>query len=93
MRKGKKQRDPIPENFDSLEEFWAFWDTHSLADYEDLLREVKFEVDIQRRKFLVALEPDLAKAITACAQARGVSSETLINLWLREKVKETAQSK
>lgn len=35
------QRDPMPDNFDSLEEFWAFWDTHSTADYEDLMEDVE----------------------------------------------------
>lgn len=44
MPKSKKQtpqRDPLPENFYSLEEFWAFWDTHSTADYEDLIEDVE----------------------------------------------------
>ncbi|MBU4373975.1 MAG: BrnA antitoxin family protein [Candidatus Methanoperedenaceae archaeon] len=30
----------MPEEFGSLEEFWAFWDTHSTADYEDLMEDV-----------------------------------------------------
>jgi hypothetical protein len=25
------QANTLPENFDSLEEFWDFWDTHSFA--------------------------------------------------------------
>lgn len=34
-----RQRDPLPDNFDSLGEFEAFWDAHSTADYEDLMEE------------------------------------------------------
>jgi len=41
----KESRDPLPDNFDSLEFFWEFWDSHSSADYEDLMEDV--DVDIQ----------------------------------------------
>lgn len=89
----RKKRDPIPKHFKSIEEAAEFWDSHDLADYWDLTREVHFEVDIQRRSFLIALEPELAKKLTACAHAQGVSIETLINVWLTEKLVEAAQSK
>jgi hypothetical protein len=62
------------------------WDSHDLADYWDLTREVHFDLDIQRRVFLTALEPELAKKITTCAHQQGISSETLINVWLTEKL-------
>ncbi|MBC8232016.1 hypothetical protein H8E77_20905 [bacterium] len=42
-----KNRDPIPENFETLEEFWEFWDEHSLADYEDKLQDIEVEVNLQ----------------------------------------------
>lgn len=41
------RRDPLPENFRSLEEFWTFWDTHSTADYEDLMEDVDVRVNIR----------------------------------------------
>jgi|GEM_PF-5981704 len=41
-----------------------FRDNHDLADYWDLPSEAYFEVDIQRRLFLTALEPQLAKRLT-----------------------------
>ncbi len=40
------ERDPIPESFASLTEAAEFWDTHSTADYEDLLEDVTFEVNL-----------------------------------------------
>lgn len=86
MPRGKKERDPIPENFNTLEEFWEFWDNHSLADYEDLLHEVPCRVNIVRRTHIVAVEPDLLDEIATYAQSRGVSCETVINLWLREQL-------
>jgi predicted HicB family RNase H-like nuclease len=84
-----KRRDPIPKHFNNIAEAADFWDTHDLADYWDKTREAHFEVDLQRRVFLTALEPELAKKIAVRAQQQGVSSETLINVWLKEKVMET----
>ncbi len=87
-----RKRDPVPEHFKSIEEAAEFWDTHDLADYWDLTREAQFEVDIERRVSLTALEPELAKKLTARARSQGVSTETLINVWLAEKLMEAGQS-
>ena len=93
MARSRKKSDPIPEHFTSLEEAAEFWDSHDLGDYWDLTREAEFEVDIQRRVFLTALEPELAKRLSDCARKQGVSAETLINVWLSEKLAESIQPK
>lgn len=85
-----RKRDPIPKHFKTIEEAAEFWDTHDLADYWDLTREAHLDVDIQRRVFLTALEPELAKKLVARARQQGVSTETLINLWLSEKLREVS---
>lgn len=90
MPRNKVKRDPIPKHFKSIEEAAEFWDGHDLADYWDLTREAHFEVDIQRRVFLPALEPQLAKKLTGFARKQGISTETLINVWLTEKAKKAA---
>lgn len=82
----ESKRDPIPESFASLREAADFWDEHDVAEYDDLTRPAQFEVNLQRRVFLTALEPELAKQVVAFARRQGVSSETLINLWLTEKL-------
>lgn len=86
MGKSNRRREPIPPSFKSVAEAAEFWDTHDLSEYWDLTRETRFEVDIQRRIFLTALEPDLAKRLAACARKQGVSTETLINVWLTERL-------
>ena len=86
MPRNRKRRDAIPKHFKSVADASAFWDSHDLTDYLDHTREVKGEVDIQCRVFLTALEPELAKKLVACARKQGVSTETLINVWLTEKV-------
>ncbi len=81
-------RDPIPE-FETLEEIAEFWDTHSTADYDDLTQEVQFEVrlhDRAKQVQTITLLPELSEALQALARARGVSVETLVNVWLAEKV-------
>jgi len=90
MARNKTKRDPIPKHFKSVEDAAEFWDKHDLGDYWDLTREAQFDVDIQRRTFLTALEPELAKKLAAVARKQGVSTETLINVWLTEKIQEAA---
>jgi len=70
----------------NIEEIIAFWDTHSTADYEDEMEDVDFEMDLQTETYIVRLIPELANIIGRSAKARGVSTETLVNLWLAEKV-------
>jgi hypothetical protein len=86
----KNVREPIPEHFATIEEAAEFWDTHDLADYWDLTEEVDFQADLQHRRYLVSLDPELAEKVAAEAHKRGLSTETLINLWLSEKLRESA---
>ena len=86
----KPKRDPSPKSFRNIEEAADFWDSHDLADYWDITTEAHFEVDLQRHVFLTAVEPRLAKKLTDVAHRQGVSTETLINIWLSEKVQEVA---
>ena len=71
----------------SLEEIADFWDTHSLADYWDQTHEVTFEVRAQRRR-RITLDPDVYAQVEAQAHTRGLSPETLVNLWLQERLHE-----
>ena len=84
-----KQREPIPE-FETLEEIAEFWDTHSTADYFDRTKEVHFKVNLDRERLPIYLLPELLEQLESQAQARGVSVETLANMWLVEKVHEAA---
>jgi hypothetical protein len=81
---GSKDREPIPEQFDSIEAAADFWDTHSLADYWDQLREVEIKVEA-RRRHRITLAPEVWEQVAHQARIRGVSPETLANLWLMER--------
>jgi len=90
MAKSKAMREPIPEQFATIEAAAEFWDTHSLADYWDITEKADFEVDIHNRRYLVAIAPELAERLAVEAHQRGLSTETLINLWLSEKLQPIA---
>jgi hypothetical protein len=86
----KSNREPIPEDFGSIKAAAEFWETHSLADYWDQTREVDFDVDLESRVVLVPLEHDLANRLAALARQQGLSIETLVNLWLSERLRQAA---
>lgn len=71
------------------EEIADFWDAHSLADYWDQTHEVEFEIRAKRRR-RVTLDPQVYTRIEAQARARGILPETLVNLWLAERLQSEA---
>lgn len=79
-------RDMLPENFDTVEELWSFWDTHSSADYEDIMESVAVEVDLSTNRVYCPVAKDLVRQVRSRARQQGVSTETLINIWLQEKL-------
>jgi hypothetical protein len=52
-----ERKDPIPEQFESIEAAADFWDTHSLTDYWNQTKEVDIEVHAQHRR-RVTLDPE-----------------------------------
>jgi hypothetical protein len=68
----------------TLREIGDFWDSHDATDFEGETCPVEFDVDVQTRRHYVAVEPDLLERLRREAHARGVSAESLINLWLQE---------
>lgn len=75
--------DPIPDEM-SLLEASEFWDTHSVADYPTQVVEMSFERGATTT--FVAVEKDLVGSLREQARQSGVSMETLVNLWLQEKL-------
>jgi hypothetical protein len=71
----------------TLEEIGAFWDTHDFTDYDTATPDV-----VVAFRHTIAIEMNLYTAIEREAQARGVSAETLINLWLQQKLRDDRQA-
>ncbi len=74
----------------SYQEIGEYWDTHDAGEICDETEEVKFEVDLESDVFYYAVETSLSSKLHQIAERRGVSAETLINLWLQEKVNQEA---
>ncbi len=85
MSENKKRQITSISKAATLEEIGEFWDTHSLDDHWEDTREAQFEVRAKQRK-RVTLEPQIYQQIESEARVRGVFPETLINLWLAEKL-------
>ena len=74
----------------SWEEIADFWDDHSLADYWEQTHQVEFQVRADRRR-RVTLDPEVYAQVETQALARGLLPETLVNLWLAERLQKAGQ--
>jgi hypothetical protein len=80
----------IPK-FSSIDELVEFFETHDLGEYWDQMPEADFDIDIKRKTHIFAIDEDLADRLTEVAKTKRIPSETLINVWLREKLLEQAK--
>ncbi|OGW27206.1 MAG: hypothetical protein A2X59_03270 [Nitrospirae bacterium GWC2_42_7] len=86
MQKSKKKTEFIPDEFKTIKEASDFWDTHDIADYWDDTKEVKFRASLKKEPKYVALEENIAQKTFNVAKKKHISMETLVNLWLKEKL-------
>ena len=70
----------------SYGEIGEFWDAHDLSEVWDKTEAAEFAVDLQSDVFYYAVETSLSSKLHSIAEKKGVSAETLVNLWLQEKV-------
>lgn len=63
-----------------------FWDTHDLAEHWEQTEPVEFELALQSEVTYYPLDIALAAKVRSIAKERGVSTETLLNLWVQEKL-------
>ena len=74
----------------SYREIGEFWEVHELSDFWGKTKKVKFDVDVASEVTYYPIERDLSEKIQSIARVRGVSSDTLVNLWLAQKINEKA---
>jgi hypothetical protein len=70
----------------SIAEMGEFWDSHDATDWDDQTQEVDIVFDIRARRHYIAVDPDLLIRLRELAYERGLSTESLANLMLQEKV-------
>ncbi|HVO92882.1 MAG TPA: CopG family antitoxin [Terriglobales bacterium] len=72
----------------SYAQLGEYWDKHDLSDVWGKTRRVKFEIVAEPEATYYPVERDLSAKIQSVAKKQGVSSGTLVNLWLEQKIKE-----
>ena len=72
----------------SYQEIGEYWDTHDLAEVWEQTEPAEFEVDIRSEQVYYRLDRELSSQIVTLAHTRGVSAETLLNLWIQEKLEQ-----
>ena len=84
MKKGKSSISKAR----SYAEIGEFWDKHDLSDFWSKTRKVKFDVVLEPEATYYPVQKDLSEKIQSEARKQGVPSDTLVNLWLEQKIKE-----
>lgn len=73
---------------DTYQEMGAFWDKHDFTDFDDPdAPDVQFEFSSS-----VPIEINLLSSVEKQARRLGVQVETLVNLWLQQKLFEQTQA-
>ncbi len=70
----------------SYQEIGQFWDTHDLSEYWNRTRAVKFKVEIKSERIYYPVDSILSEKLRSLAHKRGISPETLLNLWIQQNV-------
>jgi hypothetical protein len=79
--------DPIPEQFNSLEEAGEFWDTHDTADYPDAFETVEMNAVLRHRYYEVEIDMSVAQELRDKARQQGVSTSDMATEMIRRQLK------
>ena len=71
----------------TLQEMGEFWDEHDFTEFDTDGPDVEFDISCT-----VSIEPELLSALEKQARLRHINVETLVNLWLHEKLAEQGQA-
>ena len=85
MNVNKDQQSSSISKALNYREIGEYWDTHSLDDHWEETDEAVFEVRA-RRRHRVIVDPEIYEKLEAEARSRGVRPETLVNLWISERL-------
>ena len=83
------RRQELAEDLRFFAKEIEYFETHDISEELENSPEVHFEVSPQIRRRRYPLDVALADQLDGIANQRGVSPETLLNEWVREKTAET----
>ena len=85
MARNSTRAKTVPESMSILEAS-DFWDKHSFLDFPDVREAKDVDIQIEREVYYCPVSRGLMKQMQDRARAEGVSTETLLNLYLQEKL-------
>ncbi|MBI5214985.1 MAG: hypothetical protein HY960_04480 [Ignavibacteriae bacterium] len=88
----KKNKTPISQAT-TYSEVGEYWGNHDITDVWDKTRAASFEVNIESEVTYFAVEKELTEKVQSFAKAQGVSSGTLVNLWIQQKIQSQSRRK
>lgn len=89
----ENKKDHLPETFDTFEEMAEFWDTHDVTDYAEYLTPVEVTISAHpKHEYVLTLSDSLDTLLRKVQKAEGVSLNTLVNLWVQEKLHQYADA-
>ena len=88
-REQKQEEKEAREDLQHYEDLIEYLDTHDTGDEIAGMPEVHFEINLPPRRKRYPLDVDLAAQLDSIAKQRGISAETLLNEWVREKTAES----
>lgn len=91
MPKNDSIKTELPVSFETLEEMADFWDTHDVTDFEEFLTPVDATVTLSpRHEYVITLSDALDSLLHKVQKSEGVPLNTLVNLWVQEKLQQYA---
>jgi hypothetical protein len=72
--------------FESLDELVGFFDANDMGEYWDEMPAADFDISIKTKKHMVTIDEEIIPSLDEIAKSKKISSEKLINRWLREKI-------
>ncbi len=82
-----KRKSRIPE-FASYEEEARWWDTHSIADYQDEFKTVKARFAKNLSEGIhIRLDPATLKKLRQEASGKGIGPTTLVRMWVMDQLR------
>lgn len=76
----------------SYKDIGAFWDTHDATEHLEQAKDVEMTFDIDSEVTYYAVDNQLTEQILRVAKKHGVSSDTLLNMWVQDKLHQEAMS-
>ena len=77
----------------TIHELGDFWGSHDLARFWDQTETIQMEFEPESAETYFRVEAGTSKRLRRLARQRGISPETLLNLWAKERLEQESTLK